>query len=160
MASQHSYYQHELPAAYEPFGTDWMVERLKAVGYTDPLAYQNQANPDLWVLQVAENHVSKNQLAFDVVPPHELTVDIGVLNIAPGNTAQVKVRGPTGAVVKTKFKGTGFIAEHTFSLQAPGERLIEFGPCPVGQFVVDPQVYHFSVDGTDVAPVAVMATFM
>jgi len=138
-----------------------MQNRLADVGYTNPLVAWDPS--DLYsttqiLIRVDENNQSKNQIAFDVTPPNALSANKTLLNVTPGSWDSVRITGPEGVTVKMRFDGIGFVTTTEFVMPTNGYT-VQFGPCPLGQAVVEPQLYHFYVEGTSVAPVGVTATF-
>lgn len=160
MASTHAYAANELPGQYSPHGYTWLYQRLLDAGYTSPAVYDDPDVSGGTILSVAEDNVSKNQLAFDVQPTDgALAANYESLNVAPTFSTSVTITGPVGKPVKVRFEGIGFVSETEFTI--PGNNNYEFvlGPCPAGQRVVTPQMYDFYVEDGSCSPVAVMVTF-
>lgn len=158
MPSFHKYTAEELPAAYAPHGFEWMVDRLLAVGYTNPRVGASPRE-GLFFIQVDELHISNNQLKFDVTPSTQLTVDRSSFNIAPGGRDAVQVRGPAGTEISVRFSGLSFTIMESFTILDSGAYNFQINACPANQRVLDPQLYDFYVPGTSVSPVAVWVTF-
>ena len=161
MSSVHGYQASELPAPYYPGGTAWMAGRLASLGYQDTRSWYNN-DTGLYYLCVEQDHISKNQLAFDVNPPDgSLTVSRDSINVTPGGQdwGIIRVYGPVGETVNVRFAGTGYLTSTQFEIPQGGFYNFQFGPCPAGQFVVEPQAYEFYVEGYRISPVVVLATF-
>ena len=136
-----------------------MAARLTAVGYVDAASWMDPAT-DIYTLQVGDDNVSKNQLAFDVKPMGgSLAASVSSVAVPPGTWEIVQISGPVGAVVNVKFKGVGFVPLVEFVIPPSGVYNFQFGPCPSGWCVVEPQRYEFIVEGTLISPVSVLATF-
>lgn len=150
----------ELPASHEPYGTQWIIDRLTAIGYSGVLIYKLQEDPKNFYIHVKEDHVSKNQLAFDMSPTRGyITIGATLINVEPGTAKLVEIVGPVNETVKVRFSGIGFISQRSFVMPQTGRFNFQFGPCPSNMAVTEPQTYHFYVDGIDIAPAAVKVTF-
>lgn len=159
MPSVVSFSRHELPTN-DHKGLRWLADRLNSVGYSGALFYRDPTARDAIMLTVDQDNVSKKQLLHDMAPRDSLTVNKQDLVIKPGDTEKVRISGPPGADVTVHFSGIGFISETQFKLNRNGSYTFEFGPCPKGMAIVEPQIYYFTVPGTSTSPVAVSAVFM
>lgn len=160
MASTHVYAPNELPAQYSPYGYDWLYQRLVVAGYTAPRISGDPNVPGGVILSVAENNVSKNQLAFDVQPPAgALACNYSILNIAPGFSTAVTITGPAGKLVKLRFEGIGFLNATEFTIPENNNFEFVFGPIPLGQRIVSPQMYDFYTEDGSCSPIALKVTF-